>query len=233
MKLLAVFSLSLLAVAGSLSAEQTYDDGFEPKPPSPFPTLYKDYQILPDTFSPDGKCALIYPKRSVLYQLDAPRLFAVKLKPFQILREIPLRYSNLAANAHGSYAIDWAKDASYVVVVEGRKWGPDRVFLVPVHTAKDAKIVDLTGEVEKQVRPDFEKARAAHYNEIVDFIFDDEIPGTWQVKGGTVVIACMCTTDPKGLEARSWSATFKGVWDIANGRFVRHEVTRMPRRPKQ
>ena len=232
MKFLIVFSLSLSWVVRTFCAEETYDGGFEPKPPS-FAAAYKDYQILPGTFSVDRRYALIYPKRSILYQLDNPKLFVAELKPFRIVKEIPLRYSNLAANAHGSYWVDWAKDSSGVVVVEGRKWGPDRVFFVPVHDGKDAKIVDLTAEVEKQVRPDFEEARAEHYNDIVDFIFDSDPPGTWHITDGTVVVECTCTTDPKGLDQHSWTARFKGTWDISQGGFIQHKVTRVPPRPNQ
>jgi hypothetical protein len=228
-----VFSIFLFMIVNGLAAEKTYDDGFEPKPPSSFPSAYKNYQILPGTFSPDGKFALIYPKRSILYELDQPHLFAAQLKPFRVVTEIPLRYSNLARNAHGSYAVDWAKDSSAVVVVEGRKWGPDRVFLVPVNGTRNVKLVDLTAEVEKQVRPDFEQARAEHYNDMLEFIFDSDPPDTWRISNGNVVIECTCTTDPKGLEEHSWTVRFKGTWDITSGRFIQHEVIRTPQRPNQ
>ncbi|PYL52736.1 MAG: hypothetical protein DMF29_10385 [Verrucomicrobia bacterium] len=223
----------LFLLIRSTFAEETYDSGFEPIPPNPFPAAFKDYQILPGTVSPDRQYGLIYPKRSRLYELASYGLYLAQLKPFRVVTKIPLRYSNLASNAHGSYAVDWAKDSSAVVVVEGIKWGPDKVFLVPLHDRKAGKRVDLTAEVRKQLQPDFNAAHTDRYNGFFDFIFDDEIPGTWQMKDGTVIIQCMCTTDPKGLEGHSWTATFKGIWDIAKGRFVQHEVTRVPPRPNQ
>ena len=85
--------------------------------------------------------------------------------------------------------------------------------------------------MEKQVRPDSERGHAERYNNFLDFIFDDETPDTWQIRDGTVIIECTCTTDPKGLEEHSWTAGFKGIWDIAKDRFIQHKITRMPRRP--
>jgi hypothetical protein len=223
----------LLLTSGAFAAEQTYDSGFEPVPPSPFPAKFKDYQILPGTIAPDKRHALIYPKRSLLYQLADYGLYLAQLKPFRVVTQIPLEHSNLAGNAHGSYDVDWAKDSSAVVVVEGIKWGPDKVFLVPIRSGNAGKLVDLTAEVRKQLQPDFNAAHADRYNNVFDFIFDDETPGTWQIKDGTVIIQCMCTTDPKGLEEHAWTATFKGIWDIAKARFLQHEVSRMPPRPNQ
>ena len=69
--------------------------------------------------------------------------------------------------------------------------------------------------MEKQVRPDSERVHAERYNNFFDFIFDDETPDTWQIRDGTVIIECTCTTDPKGLEEHSWTAGFKGIWDVA------------------
>ena len=75
MKALSKWGIFLLGIATALAQQQTYDAGFEPKPPSPFPPEFADYQILPNTFSPDHRYAFLYPKRSRLYELSQSRLY--------------------------------------------------------------------------------------------------------------------------------------------------------------
>jgi hypothetical protein len=121
MKLLLAITLLLVRVTNSVAADQTYDGGFEPKPPSPFPSAYRDYQILPNTISSDHRCAFIYPKRSRLYQLSGYGLYLADLEPFHILSKVPTGHSNLAGNARCYYATNWAKDSSAAVFIAGRK----------------------------------------------------------------------------------------------------------------
>jgi hypothetical protein len=245
MKSLLAFSVVLSLVASSFAAKQTYDSGFEPEPPIPFPVAYKDYQILPGTLSPDQRYAFIYPKRSRLYELAKYGLFLAALEPFTVLSQIPLGHSNLAANAHSYYAANWAKNSSTAVFIAGSKWGPERVWVLPLRDGKVAKRIDLTAVVRQQVRPDFEKSHAQRYNEYYDFIFDSEDRQTvidsetfaergWDLDDrGHVMIDCKCTTDPKELDPRGWTVRFKGKWDIATGKFVEKAFTRIPSRPSQ
>src|SRR5436305_15219078 len=114
--------LCLGAAAIATVAEQSYDSGYEPKPPIPFPAEFKDYQILPETISPDQKFAFIYPKRLRLYQLETYDLFLATLNPFQTLSNIPLGHSNLAQNARCYYAAAWSKDSSTTVFIAGNRW---------------------------------------------------------------------------------------------------------------
>jgi hypothetical protein len=167
-----VFSVVLSLVDSSFAVKQTYDSGFEPKPPVPFSAAYKDYQILPGTISPDQRYAFVYPKRSRLYEIPKYGLFLAALEPFAVLSQISLGHSNLAANAHGYYVANWAKDSSIAVFIAGGKWGPERVWVLPLHDGKGAKRIDLTAAVRQQVRPDFKKSQAQRYNEYNDFIFD-------------------------------------------------------------
>jgi len=81
-------------------------------------------------------------------------------------------------------------------------------------------------------------------NEYIDFVFDSddqfvqaadgEIIGErgWDLDGkGHVLIDCMCTTEPKDLDAHRWAVRFKATWDIATAKFIRKEFTRIPPRP--
>lgn len=243
MKLLLVLSFVLSLVASSFAAEKTYDSGFEPKPRVPFPAAYKDYQILPGTVSPDQRYAFIYPKRSRLDEVRKCGLFLAALKPFAVLSQMPLGGSPLEGNGHGYYAANWAKDSSAAVFIAGRKWGPDKVWVLQLRDGKVARRSDLTAAVRKQVLPDFKKSRAERYNEYCDFIFASEDrwtrvdSGTLAERGwnlderGHVMIDCTCTTDPNDLVPHHWTVRFKGTWDISIGTFIQKKFTRIPPRP--
>lgn len=217
----------LIPCASAWADDRSYDSGFEPKPPTPFPAAYKDYQILPDSFSPDKRYALIYPKRSLLFGLPKYGLFLAELNPFKVVTEIPLKYSTLTASGRGYYDLHWANNSSAVVVVEGIKWGAGSVFLVPIHKGVAGKIVDLTDEVRKQVMADFNKVKPPRYNEYFAFIFVSD-HDWWGINDkGQVEIQVTCTTQPKP-GPKPWQGTFKGLWDIDHGKWIRRSFERDP-----
>jgi hypothetical protein len=226
-KVLFVFLVSALLVATRVKADESYRSGYEPPVPEAFPQAYKDYQILPGTISPDGKLALIYPKRSVLGtpdKLDGAGLYLAQLKPFAIIVE--LEYDNICFN-HGGYDSDWAKDGTAFVFEEMSKWGPDRVSLVPIQNGKAGKILDLTAEVRKKVKPYFSKAHEERYNDYYDYIFDADETNRWHPINGKVEIDVTCTTEPRPA-AKKWTAKFEGTWDIGKGRFLHFKVQNVP-----
>ena len=235
MKSLVVLTASLLLVGSSIAAEQTYGSGYEPTPPVPFPAEFKDYQILPDTISPDQKFAFIYPKRSHLYEMEKYNLFLGALKPFRTLSRIPLGNSNLSQNAKGYYAASWSKDSATAVFVVGSRWGPEKVWVLQLRDGNVAK-TDLTAAVRQQVLPNYKKSQAARYNDYYDFVFDEESEDTagWKLDGqGHVLIDTTCTTDPKELDPHGWTVRFKGTWDIADAKFTEKSFSRVPPRPNQ
>jgi hypothetical protein len=114
MKSLVVLSLWLLLAGSGVAAEQTYGSGYEPKPAVPFPAQFKDYQILPDTISPDQKLAFIYPKRSRLYELEKYNLFLGALTPFERSQD-STRQQQLSQNAKCYYAASWSSGSDAAV----------------------------------------------------------------------------------------------------------------------
>jgi hypothetical protein len=217
--------LTTLAPIAVFAADEA--DPAPPKPPAPFPAEYKDYQILPDTISPNDKFALIYPNREVVVEMKKPRLYAVELKPFRIVTEIPLGYG-LLTTGHGSYAAEWSKDSSTALLIEGGKWGPEKVLIISVAGEKPAKPLDLSAEVRKLLQPDFAKAKPEHFNEFFDYIFETDDAEKWKLTDkNTVTIHCTCTTDPKGLSKHPWTAHFQGTWDFAKGAFSEKKFGRV------
>jgi hypothetical protein len=209
-----------------------YSNGVIPTPPCSFPERFKNYQILPASISPNKQYALIYPKRSVLYDLKEYSLYLVSLNPFRILTIIPLRWSNLAENAHGWYGVNWSKDSSAVIMIEGSKWGPDKVYLTTVRGGYAGSITDLTEEVISEVKDDFIQSKAVRFNNFHEFIFDGDSTGWDFINNNQVKIRYECTNDPKDLKEKNlWRVRFEGVWDISKAEFMTKKISPLKRAP--
>ena len=227
-------SLSLLTAATLSLQGAAYDDGVVPQPPAPFPTAFKDYQILPDSTSPDGKYALIYPRRNVLFSLKDYALYLVTLNPFQILVIIPQHWSTLTANAHGSYQIIWWKDSSAVLVIQGTKWGPDKVVLATLRKGHVYLLSDLTQRVVEAATEDFKNSGAEPYNEFSNFIFysTGNDASDWRfLNSQQIAINCILTTDPKDIIEHRWTIRFQAVLGISNNKLSNIKITRLSKAP--
>ena len=231
-----VAGLFVALLVRSVTADQTYGSGYEPKPPVPFTSAYKNYQILPGTISPDQSYAFLYPKRSVLFDIHNPRLFLAALDPFRILSRVPTGRTLLTANARGYYAASWSRDSSIAIFVAGSRWGPEKVWVLQLRDGKVASRADLTAEVRQQLLPAYRKSHAKPYNDYYDFVFDEDHEDTasWTLDDADhVVIDTVCTTDPKELDPHGWTAEFKGTWDVSDAKFIQQSIARIPPRPDQ
>ena len=238
-----VASLTCCLTASGGSQADLYSSNHEPSPPEPFPAAYKDYQILPGTISPDLQYALIYPKRTRLYELEDYHLFFATLRPFHELSSLPLGDSNLAENARNSYASNWAQNSSAVVMIVGSRWGPEKVSVIALHHGKITKQSELTSEVRSLVKPSFRRSHAERYNDYHDFVFSEGYSSSdgwvdvplhsgrqgWDLDDtGHVLIDCVCTTDPKHIDRHGWTVHFTGIWDIGKASFLKKEWVRIP-----
>jgi hypothetical protein len=220
-----VVSLVMVGSRAIADPNTDYSNGVIPTPPCPFPEQFKDYQILPSSISPDGQYALIYPKRSVLYELKEYSLYLVSLNPFRILTIIPLRWSNLAENDHGWYQVNWSKNSTAVVMIEGAKWGADKVYLTTVRNGNAGSLTDLTQQVTREVEDSFLQSKASRFNEFYEFWIGGD---SWEfLNNNQIQIRDECTNDPKRLSKKSWNVRFEGVWDISKGEFTSKKITRL------
>jgi hypothetical protein len=229
---IAAFALCFVANV-TLCTAQSYDEGFEPTPPAPFPAAYNEYQILPGSVSPSGQYALIYPRRSVLFEIKEAKLLLVGLAPFRALSELPVKGA-LAASAHGSYSVSWAKNGAAMLFVAGRKWGPGEVFLVAFRNGQPEPSIDLVDNIRQLLEPEFKKSKAPPFNYSEDFVLENsasEVANGVTVgrgwifdQAGHVLIDCTCTSDPKGDDSRAWTIKFRGTWDISKGQLISYEM---------
>jgi len=209
-------------------------------PTPPFPKPYENCVIYPQSQSPDHKYGFLYPAHSVVFDLDKVDMFLVTLKPFGIVAQMPDYEGHVALSSSGYFLANWANDSSAVVMMYGGKWGPESVYLVPIHGGKVGKIVDLTAEIIKLADPNFKKSKAEKFNDELDFLFDDgdhvQIDDQnnlvrdsgWTINArNQVIINCTLASNPKhDPEIKSWAGTVTGLWDITQGKFVSVKFTR-------
>lgn len=226
----------LVTVSCTIAGPVTYDGYRSTSLKVPLPKAYAVYQLLPGSMSPDGKFGMIFPKRDVLFDMfdkGTARLILVRLAPFSELVDIPLGYSTLTGNANCHYTISWTKDSQAFLMIQGTKWGADRVYLGELDEERRAKLTDLAEKVAAIVRPDFKKSGAPPYNDTFQYVFDYEDrfsksdTGGWKfMKSGNVKIDCTCTTDPKGIEKNHWTVAWMGVWNRRKQQFEKTTLTR-------
>ena len=229
------FGCSLMTYGGTQA--DLYSSNQVPESPEPFPAIYQNYQILPGTISPDQRYALIYPKRSLLYGLKDYGLFLVALKPFRVLSQLPLGNSNLAENVRCGFSSNWAKDSSAVVMIVESRWGAEKVSVVALKNGEVTRRTELTSRVRKEVKSSFLASKAPRYNDHYDFVFEEDSASEdgssprqgWDLdNAGHVLIDCICSTDPKGIDPQGWTVKFTGIWDIGKGTFLKKNILRLP-----
>jgi hypothetical protein len=223
-----------------LSADPTADYSSLEIPKPPFPKPYQNCVVYPQSQSPDHKYGFLYPARSVVFDLDKVDMYLITLKPFGFVDKMPAYDGHLAISSGGFFVANWAKDSSAVVMMYGGRWGPEDVYLVPIHDGKVGKIIDLTAEITKLAEPDFKKSKADSFNSNFDFLFDDSdhVKPTdndnvirdsgWTINDhNQVIINCTLASNPKhDPDTKSWVVTVKGLWDIAQGKFISVKLTR-------
>ena len=222
--------LLLLAVmlAGVPNAARSDETANTPVLP-PLPDPYKSFIIDPGSLSLDGKYGFIYPHVSdddVAYA--TVKNYLVALKPFRIVALIPADADDnyFVGKNHADFSAVWSDDSSTVIVIEGSRWGPGQVFVILLHNGQAGKISDITAPIIKLAEPDYKSSKADAYNDNYDFLFNGG--GAWSFdNSGHVVVVATMATNPKHLDNEvCWEGKFKGLWDIAQGKYVQQKFTR-------
>ena len=193
----------------------------------------KDYLIAGSTISPDKKFAVIYPtlaSEEAAEDANQPERIKdhiVALQPFVLLGELQTKFPYFQNENHGGISAEWSNDSSVALVTLDGKWGPHDVFLLEFRDGKLARTTNILTKAHDLLFPDYRKSKAEPYNDVFDFIFDDEGGTVFKLDGSrSVVIDGNAVTDPKGLSDRRWSAHLKAVWDISQGKFASEKITR-------
>jgi hypothetical protein len=183
--------------------------------------------------SPDKKFALIYPTleaEEAAENANHPERikdYVVGLLPFMILGELQTKYPYFQNQNHGGITAEWSNDSSVALITLDGKWGPHAVFLLEFRDGKLARTTNILTKAHNLLVPDYRKSKAEPYNDVFDFIFDDEDGAVFKLDGvQSVVVNGDATTDPKGISDHIWSAQLKAVWNVSQGKFTSQKITR-------
>ena len=193
----------------------------------------KDYLIASSTISPDKKLAVIYPTlaaEGAAEDANHPERIKdhiVALQPFAVLGELQTKYPYFQNQNHGGISAEWSDDSSVALITLDGKWGPHDVFLLEFRDGKLARTTNVLAKAHDLLLPSYRKSKAEPYNDNFDFIFGGEDGPGFKLDGANrVIIDGEATTDPKGLSDHRWSAHLKAVWNVAQGKFTEHNITR-------
>lgn len=184
-----------------------------------FPDPYAEYQILPDSVSPNQQFAILVPRDDLALdqrEKGTEKLALVRLKPYELLCEMP--NDSFLPFGKSGYQTAWKKDSTALLFADGRKWGPDRLVLLEMSVGKSPLLTDLAALAKEKVRPQFRKSKMPHYNHNFDFIIDgwDNVGFT---KSGDVAIDFTFTNNPKPDESNVWKRRWQAVWSRSQKKF--------------
>jgi hypothetical protein len=188
----------------------------------------KNYLIASGTISRDEKFAVIYPTKDD-YEFPGGANYVVSRKPFAVLGKLNTKWPYFKNESHGGLNADWSDDGSVALITLDGKWGPPDIFLVEFRDGKVSRMTNILAKARDLLLPDYRKAKAGHYNEYFDFIFESEDNPICKLDGTEHVrINALATTDPKGGgDERVWEGRLKATWDIAQAKFTSQKITRV------
>ncbi|HZS18459.1 MAG TPA: hypothetical protein VFA51_11070 [Candidatus Udaeobacter sp.] len=197
----------------------------------------KDYLVAGTTVSPDKKFAVIYPTleaEEAAEDANQPgriKDYVVALHPFAVLGELQTKFPYFQNENHGGISAQWSNDSSVALVTLGGKWGPHDVFLLEFRDGTLTRTTNILAKAHDLLLPDFRKSKAEPYNDVFDFVFDDEDGPVFKLDGSnSVVIDGDAVTDPKGISKHRWSAHLEAVWEVPEGKFGSQKITRLTRK---
>ncbi len=192
----------------------------------------RDYLIAAAAVSPNKKFAVIYPKFSdAVAEADPAKIknYIITLQPFSILGALDTKWPYFQRQSHGGLSAEWSKDGSVALVTLESKWGPGDIILLEFKGAKLNRMTNLTIKMHDLLVQDYQKAKAAPYNEYSDFVFESEDDPICKWEGSRRVrLNALATTDPKrASDERVWEGRLKTTWDIDQARFISPKVIRV------
>jgi hypothetical protein len=225
--------LFLVLTPLALAQEEAFD---KIEPAVNLPKEYSDYLIAPATISRDKSYAVLIPKTDLCGEnreaasrtADRCKDYFVRLDPFELLTTLDTEWPEFESKSNGGISADWQQDGSATLITLESKWGPGDIFLVEMANGKAARTTNLLAKAHDLLLPDYEKAKAAKYNDKVDFVFLTEADGgiCEFVDATHVRITGTATNEPKSSGGEKiWKARVEAVWDIPSAKFVSEKVT--------
>ena len=125
-----------------------------------------------------------------------------------------------------SVEVEWTADSSKVIVTTKHdKW--DMIVgasLVEIRDGQVALRVNLLNAINQELIPDFRKAKAEAYNDMLPFILT-ESKVSFDAGGKLIQVKTAACNDPNEARKIEWNARFEGAWNIADGKWQNQKLT--------
>jgi hypothetical protein len=183
------------------------------------------YELYPNTVSSDGKFGVIFAdaRRGYISELIA-RNFLVALNPFRILAPNE-SFAYFGPHGGREMVVEWTRDSSAALVLLGWKWGTIGATLFELRDGRVTRRTDLMAEIFKLLKPRFPKGKVKPYNDMMLITPDGNDDWAFSEDGKQLRIELASNTAPNLAPGKQWSASFKGVWSVPQGKWTQQKIT--------
>jgi hypothetical protein len=186
----------------------------------------KDYEMLEESASPDGRFAVLSPVRNEKNDAEhgppyRPNLL-VRLNPYAVLAKV--RTPGLPVGWRNELRVDWSGN-DLVAVWEYAKWGIYDLSVYEIANANLKRTHPVFREARKYFDRDFHQRFLKKYPKEYDhyiFVSDrKEARGEsdFEFKGRKVLLDLSAENKPNLAPGPVWSAELQAIWDLDKAKF--------------
>ena len=185
----------------------------------------KEYEVGESTVSPDGRFAILYEVRDADSNVDPglPNLL-VRLKPYQVLKEIETGDGVTWKDGRGTVAAKWGGN-QFVAIWRQMKWGNEDLVVYELANDKIKREEKIWPEVVKYFDRDWKNRFLKKYpKEASDryfFTSDDSQFKNFKFKDDTLLLDIRAENNPNLAPGPIWSAELRAVWNLKSSKFTK------------
>ena len=186
----------------------------------------KEYEVGESTVSPDGRFAILYEVRDADSNVDPglPNLL-VRLKPYQVLKEIETGDGVTWKDGRGAVAATWGGN-QFVAIWRQMKWGNEDLVVYELANDKiKREEKKIWPEVVKYFDRDWKNRFLKKYpKEVSDryfFTSDDSQFKNFEFNGDTLLLDIRAENNPNLAPGPIWSAELRAVWNLKSSKFTK------------
>ena len=184
----------------------------------------KDYEMLEDSASPDGRFAVLSPVRNEKSDEENgppyPPNLLVRLNPYAVVAKV--KTPGLPMGWRDTLNAEWNGNDVVAVWVDG-KWGILDLSIYEIANDKLKRTHSIFKEARKYFDHDFHQRFLKKYPKEYDnytFTSDpEEKSADFEFKGGKVLLNLYAENKPNVAPGPIWSAELHAIWNLDTGKF--------------
>ncbi len=188
----------------------------------------KDYELDPETVSPDGRFGVLFPKAGL--NADSPPNLLVQLEPYNVLASIE---PGVPRGATTDLVARW-NGPSMVAIYHFRSWGLTSLRVFELADNRVTRTHDILGAATEILRKDIRERLTKKYpDEEETFVFvssegEENPKPEFDFRGRKVVVNLFADNKPNLAPGPHWSALLNATWDLDRGEFTRTRLKKFP-----